>query len=202
MSQGDFCREVNEKWLRDSGERRPGKNSQMRTFDADGFRRRAGCIIFRNNEEKEILLVSSSSRQHMFIVPAGGVDPGETLSECAVREALEEAGVRGTLARFLGVYEHKLTRHRTAVFVMYLTELMELDQWKVFQQTTRNRAWFSLQEAHDRLTLHLEQKEYVIDAIATGPMSEVLATGLLPVCTSSRLKHPPVAVSSSIPTEH
>lgn len=54
MSLQTSCQEANEKWLLDSGVRKPGKDGQMRTFDVDGFRRRAGCIIFRNAEENEV----------------------------------------------------------------------------------------------------------------------------------------------------
>lgn len=40
----------------------------------------------------QVLLVSSSRYKDLFIVPAGGVDPGEELSKTAEREALEEVG--------------------------------------------------------------------------------------------------------------
>ena len=54
MSRQEFCRVVNDTYLLDNGERKPGKDGQMRTYDRDGFRRRAGCVIFRNAEETEV----------------------------------------------------------------------------------------------------------------------------------------------------
>lgn len=52
-----------------------------------------------------MLLVTSSRRPELWIVPGGGVEPGEEPSVTAVREVLEEAGVIGELGRCLGVFE-------------------------------------------------------------------------------------------------
>ncbi len=52
-----------------------------------------------------MLLVTSSRNINHWIVPGGGVDPGEEPAVTAVREVLEEAGVVGNLGRSLGVFE-------------------------------------------------------------------------------------------------
>lgn len=52
-----------------------------------------------------MLLVTSSRNINHWIVPGGGVDPGEEAAVTAVREVLEEAGVVGNLGRSLGVFE-------------------------------------------------------------------------------------------------
>lgn len=51
------------------------------------------------------MLVTSSRNINHWIVPGGGVDPGEEPAVTAAREVLEEAGVVGNLGRSLGVFE-------------------------------------------------------------------------------------------------
>lgn len=53
----------------------------------------------------QILLVTSSKDREKYVVPGGGVEPYEDPRNTAVREALEEAGVRGQLGRHIGVFE-------------------------------------------------------------------------------------------------
>jgi len=40
-----------------------------------------------------------------WIVPGGGVEPDESHTVAAIREVVEEAGVRGKIDRCLGVFE-------------------------------------------------------------------------------------------------
>ncbi|GKU91366.1 hypothetical protein SLEP1_g5251 [Rubroshorea leprosula] len=72
-----------------------------------GCRLVAGCIPFRyrnsnetgdNNSEKvvEVLMINSPSGPGLLF-PKGGWENDETVEEAAVREAVEEAGVRGNL---------------------------------------------------------------------------------------------------------
>lgn len=53
----------------------------------------------------QILLVSSSRHTDQWIVPGGGVEPEETHSVAAMREVVEEAGVKGHIDRCLGVFQ-------------------------------------------------------------------------------------------------
>lgn len=52
-----------------------------------------------------MLLVSSSRNMDQWIVPGGGVEPEETTDVAATREVVEEAGVRGKIARCLGLFQ-------------------------------------------------------------------------------------------------
>nr|GMD00274.1 nudix hydrolase 16, mitochondrial-like [Ipomoea batatas] len=82
-----------------------------------GFRLIAGCIPFRlrNTEENgggmseeiiEVLMINSTSGPGLLF-PKGGWENDETVEEAAMREAIEEAGVRGDLLHFLGYYLFK-----------------------------------------------------------------------------------------------
>jgi len=122
-------------------------------FDQDGYKRRAAAVCVRDDSEKEVLLVSSLTKPDSWIVPAGKVQAGEEGGECAMREAMEEGGVRGRLGRHLGTYEeHQATqsrapgepvKKRTSVYVLYVERLDEDYQ----ERESRTRQWFPISEA-------------------------------------------------------
>ena len=79
-------------------------------------------------------------------IPKGHIDPGQTPAEAAAMEALEEAGVEGSLSpEPVGgfTYEKKSRRFRVQVFTMAVT--VEHPQWK--EQAVRQRRWFDADEA-------------------------------------------------------
>ena len=109
--------------------------------------------------KKEILLISSSKNKDKWLVPGGGVDPGEDVDHAAVREALEEAGVKGRLDGLLGVFETAVgPLTRTHVFRLDVEEEVTDGAWA--ESNVRSRKWFSLEEA--KIALHKPQhKEYL-----------------------------------------
>ncbi|XP_003743362.1 diphosphoinositol polyphosphate phosphohydrolase 1 [Galendromus occidentalis] len=127
------------------------KPNSTRTYDEEGFRRRAACLCVRTADETEILLVSSSSSPDRFIVPGGGLEPEEDAPAAAIREVMEEAGVKGTLGRCLGVFENLERRHRTQVFVLQVEDLLE--EWDDSKSIGRKRKWFTVPNALEELTV-------------------------------------------------
>ncbi|XP_077566356.1 nudix (nucleoside diphosphate linked moiety X)-type motif 4a [Stigmatopora nigra] len=122
------------------------KPNQTRTYDGEGFKRRAACLCFRNESEDEVLLVSSSRHPDQWIVPGGGVEPEEEPCGAAVREVYEEAGVKGKLGRLLGIFEHNQDRkHRTYVYILIVTDILE--DWEDSINIGRKRNWFKIDEA-------------------------------------------------------
>ncbi|XP_057947827.1 nudix hydrolase 16, mitochondrial-like [Malania oleifera] len=131
----------------------------------NGYRLVAGCIPFkyRNSVERngvtsekivEVLMINSASGPGLLF-PKGGWENDETVEEAAVREALEEAGVRGELMQHLGDYQFKSKSLqdefnpgglcKAAVFALLVKE--ELQSWP--EQSTRQRTWLSISEAVD-----------------------------------------------------
>lgn len=128
------------------------KVGQPRTYDEDGFRRRAACICFKDNKEEEILLITSSRSSSKWVIPGGGIDPQEDPGLAAAREVWEEAGVKGSIVRFLGVFQNNERKHRTAVFELIVEEIA--DVWEESREMGRKREWFPIEEAYDLLNLH------------------------------------------------
>nr|XP_021524559.1 diphosphoinositol polyphosphate phosphohydrolase 3-beta-like [Aotus nancymaae] len=122
------------------------KPNQTRTYDPEGFKKRAACLCFRSEREDEVLLVSSSRYPDRWIVPGAGMEPEEEPGRAAVREVYEEAGVKGKLGRLPGVFEQNQDRkHRTYVYVLTVTELLE--DWEDSVNIGRKREWFKVEDA-------------------------------------------------------
>ncbi|OTF74633.1 diphosphoinositol polyphosphate phosphohydrolase 1-like protein, partial [Euroglyphus maynei] len=126
------------------------KEKQIRTYDQDGFRRRAACICVHDPDESEIMLVTSTRAPECWIVPGGGVEPNEDPTQAAIRETEEEAGVKGVVKRSLGDIENTQRKHRTSVFVLEVHE--ELDDYE--DSKSRKRCWFPVQEALKLLAIY------------------------------------------------
>jgi len=71
-----------------------------------------GGVVTRHNDgELEVLMVHRP--KHLdWSLPAGKLDPGETLAECALREVYEESGCVCELGRELGMAEYTDRRGR------------------------------------------------------------------------------------------
>jgi 8-oxo-dGTP pyrophosphatase MutT (NUDIX family) len=86
----------------------------------------AGAICFRKKAKQplEVLLIGSR-RNGRWGIPKGHIEPGETTRETATREAFEEAGIRGKVAKKIvgsftytkdsGVLTYRVEVHMLAV---------------------------------------------------------------------------------------
>lgn len=142
------------------------KSNQTRTYDGDGFKKRAACLCFRNDTEQEVLLVSSSRYPDKWIVPGGGMEPEEEPNIAAVREVCEEAGVKGTLGRLVGIFENRDRKHRTYVYVLIVTEVLE--DWEDSVNIGRKREWFKIQDAIEVLQCHKPVQATYFTALQEG----------------------------------
>ncbi|XP_062938654.1 diphosphoinositol polyphosphate phosphohydrolase 1-like [Cynocephalus volans] len=128
------------------------KSNQTRTYDGDGYKKRAACLCFRSESEEEVLFVSSSRHPDRWIVPGGGMEPEEEPSMAAVCEVCEESGVKGTLGRLVGIFENQERKHRTYVYVLIVTEVLE--DWEDSVNIGRKREWFKIEDAIKVLQYH------------------------------------------------
>jgi 8-oxo-dGTP pyrophosphatase MutT (NUDIX family) len=115
----------------------------------------AAVIPYRIRKERvEVALITTSTGRG-WVLPKGWVDEGERPREAAIREAEEEAGLRGVVARRpVGRYHHAKGNdlRRVDVYVMRVTK--ELEHW--LEDKIRRRRWMRVADAADRLREELQ----------------------------------------------
>lgn len=132
-----------------------------RTYDKNGFKLRAGCLCFKDETEKEVLLVTSSRDSNLWVVPAGGIDPGESAEEAAIREVYEEAGAVGKIDKCLGVFRNDKSKSQTYVYSMIVKNL-------VAPVENKERKWYMLKDAHTKLNHRPIQQSYITSALTNN----------------------------------
>jgi len=126
------------------------KGQSHRSYDDDGYKKRAACVCVKNENENEVLLISSNKNKQHWIIPGGGVEKNEKPEQAAAREVFEEAGVVGRLGRLLGIFEER--KHRTTVYLLIVDT--ELSEWEENTKFGRVRKWFYADEAKSELEKH------------------------------------------------
>ncbi|NKB58443.1 MAG: NUDIX domain-containing protein [Alphaproteobacteria bacterium] len=105
-------------------------------------------FAYRRRGIKVLLVTSLGTRR--WILPKGHLEPGLTACESAESEALEEAGVVGTMTtRCLGSYDYRKRpekggeRCRVRVYALEVTRILE----EYPEAAIRKRQWMSVQKA-------------------------------------------------------
>lgn len=118
-------------------------------------RQQYGALPFRCGEGVEILLITSRETRR-WIIPKGWPMKGRTSRGAAAREALEEAGIAGRVARApIGSYTYVKRglggqSWPCRVDVFPLEVRIERENWRERRQ--RIRQWFPFIEAADHVT--------------------------------------------------
>ena len=117
--------------------------------------KQSGVIPYRITDGKvEILLITSSSGKR-WIIPKGFVEYFMSAADSAAKEALEEAGVIGSVVTpAIGSYSYRKWKYRwwglschVEVFLMRVETV--LDDWA--EANKRQRQWLSVSEASKRI---------------------------------------------------
>ena len=107
----------------------------------------SGVLPYRIRQGKlEIMLVSSSNNKR-WVIPKGIVDPGLTPQQSAVKEAFEEAGIKGFVDNNkLGDYQYRKwgAKCSVAVYPLEVTTVLPETEW---EESHRERKWVSPKKA-------------------------------------------------------
>lgn len=109
------------------------------------FRRQSGVIPYRLRKGSLEILLITSRKARCWIIPKGIIERDYSARNSAAKEALEEAGVKGSVHRkLLGIYRHRKLGQTCAVKVypMRVTRM-----YKVWEEADRDREWVSLEKA-------------------------------------------------------
>ncbi|TEB34573.1 hypothetical protein FA13DRAFT_1488479 [Coprinellus micaceus] len=104
------------------------------------------CAIPIARANGKVLVVTSRKRPDNWVLPKGGWEPSDVQLEAAAsREALEEAGVRGTITRYVTTIPSPATTYH-----FYELDVSTLDaDW--LERHERKREWVDYHEAVRRL---------------------------------------------------
>ena len=113
----------------------------------------AATIPFRRKGRSVKVCLIRRHDSDVWSVPKGTVDPGETLHETALKESWEEAGLRGRLlGDAIGTFRYSKLGTKLTVAVFLMEVLAHVEDWE--EAHIRERRWFSLGEAAERLSGH------------------------------------------------
>jgi len=92
---------------------------------------RAAAIIIKNN--KVLLVNSRYSDGEYYLFPGGGVESQETVEEAAVRETLEETGIKIEIKKLVHVNEYifESEKNRISIAMFFLSEQIGKDSSKI-----------------------------------------------------------------------
>ena len=116
-------------------------------------REQAGVIPFRRKKAAiEVCLIRNKGRRK-WKIPKGFVDPGESVEQAALKEAWEEAGLKGRVVGDpIGSYEYDKWELRLTVSV-YLMEVTDQEnEWE--ESRFRERRWSPVDTAFEMLRKH------------------------------------------------
>jgi len=104
------------------------------------------CAVPIDPKSSKVLLITSRKRADRWILPKGGWEISDvTLEAAASREALEEAGVKGSITRQLTTIDTSSAKYH--VFELNVNSLQET--W--LESEERQREWVDYAEAFKRL---------------------------------------------------
>ena len=121
----------------------------------------SGVIPFRRYGSNIEILLITSRKGKRWVIPKGVIEADLTPHESAVREAFEEAGIRGHIyTESVGEYQYRKWGGVCTVKVFLFEVTEEVDEW--LESTFRQRKWMTVTEAV-KLVKEKELKKIISD---------------------------------------
>jgi 8-oxo-dGTP diphosphatase len=127
--------------------------------------RAAGGIPVRRSADgwREVALVHRPAHED-WTFPKGKLEPGESFEDCALREVLEETGLRCRLGRFMGHTEYRDRKDRPKVVAYWVMEPVG-GRFRVNAEVDELR-WVDLRTAERLLSYDRDRELLVVLAAA------------------------------------
>ncbi|KAF3445185.1 hypothetical protein FNV43_RR14879 [Rhamnella rubrinervis] len=108
---------------------------------SNGRRQVVGCIPYKYKAGELQVLVISSKKGKGMLFPKGGWEKDESKEEAAIRETIEEAGVKGVVELELGKWSFMSKTHHT-LYDGYMFPLLVQEQFEFWpEKNFRQRRW-------------------------------------------------------------
>ena len=114
-------------------------------------------MIFRKDEVWNVLLIRHTMGRHISF-PKGHVEPGETESQTAEREILEETGLRVRVDRRFRAENRYNIRPDTQKLVVIFAALTEQAEITPQPEEIAEAFWLPIEEAAARLTYERDRR--------------------------------------------
>jgi len=121
------------------------------------YEKSCGAVVFRKDEDWKVLLIRHTRGRHISF-PKGHVESGETESQTAEREILEETGVRVRVDRCFRAENRYNIRPDTQKLVVIFAALTEQAEITPQPEEIAEAFWLSVEEAEDRLTYERDRR--------------------------------------------
>ena len=129
----------------------PHRDSDERRIRPAYYYRQSSVVPWRLHKGELQILITGSSKARHWVIPKGIHDPGLSAQESAAQEALEEAGVEGTVSdQVLTSYSYPKwdATCEVTIYAMRVSRELSDDEW---QENHRGRQWLAVSEAADRV---------------------------------------------------
>ena len=121
------------------------------------YEKSCGAVIFRKAEVWNVLLIRHTRGRHISF-PKGHVEPGETESQTAEREILEETGLKVRVDRRFRAENRYNIRPDTQKLVVIFAALTDQAEITPQPEEIAEAFWLPVDEAAARLTYERDRK--------------------------------------------
>jgi ADP-ribose pyrophosphatase YjhB (NUDIX family) len=122
------------------------------------YEKSCGAVIFRRAEDGwNVLLIRHTKGRHISF-PKGHVEPGETESQTAEREILEETGLRVRVDRRFRAENRYNIRPDTQKLVVIFAATTDQAELTPQPEEIAEAFWLTVEEAAERLTYERDRK--------------------------------------------
>ena len=121
------------------------------------YEKSCGAVIFRKDAGWNVLLIRHAKGRHISF-PKGHVEPGETESQTAEREILEETGLRVKVDRRFRAENRYNIRPDTQKLVVIFVAMTDQAEITPQPEEIAEAFWLPIDQAATRLTYERDRK--------------------------------------------